>query len=146
MIQRETWDNSPELRSAVKDRLCSWGWHYFGGLPNLSYPVQVNFLPRQGGGPAKPSAALIYGPDDADEVEYVLTSCARASLQAMRNAVLLRVEHVTAHLPQEVKAKRLRMSRTTYQRRRDDAEYWAAVVLDEFRAAAQARRKAGSHG
>lgn len=36
--RRAMWDNSPELREAVRDDLYEWGGAQRGGMPDLGYP------------------------------------------------------------------------------------------------------------
>lgn len=132
MLSKDEWDNAPELRRQVQERLINWGWHFYGGRPNLGYADHTNFATPPDKKPSRPPKYL--GLEDAEEVEFIISSAAQASLSNMRYAIILKTEHVLAHLPQESKAKIRGMSRSTYQRRCNEAEWWfyrAALVFAE---------------
>lgn len=136
-VSKETWDNSPELREGVRERLINWGWHFFGGRPNLGYADHTNFATPPDKRPSRPPKYL--GLEDAEEVEYIISSASQASLSNMRYAIILKTEHVMAHLPQEVKARIRGMSRSTYQRRISEAEWWFYCLALVFREPAAAK-------
>lgn len=132
VMTKQQWDNATETQRQIRRRLINWGWHFFGGRPNLGYADHVNFALPPDKRPPRPAEYISL--EDAEEVEYIISSAAQASLRNMRYAIILRTEHVLCHLPQEVKAKIRGMPRSTYQRRRDEAEYWfyiAAARLGE---------------
>jgi hypothetical protein len=141
-ISKDAWDNSPELQASVRRRLINWGWHFFGGMPNLGYADHANFATPPDKRPSRPAEYL--GLEDAEEVEYIISTAAQASLSGMRNSIILKTEHVMAHLPQEVKAKIRGMSRSTYQRRRDEAEWWFYRLAQAF--AERAREHVRANG
>ena len=122
MLNRDQWDNSPEAQRAIKRRLINWGWHYRGGGDNLGYPDHQPFTTPPHRQTARPPEYI--GQDDADAVELLITSAAQASLVAMRNAMVLRAEYILGHLTQESRAKSRGMTRSTFQRRVADADFW----------------------
>ena len=122
MLDREQWDNAEEARQAVKRRLINWGWHYRGGMVNLGYPDHQPFTTPPARVQARPPEYI--GQDDADRVEYLITTGAQASLVGLRNLIILKTEYVTGHLTQESRAKSRGLSRSTYQRRVADADFW----------------------
>ena len=122
MLTKEQWDNSPELRGAIADRLFDWGWHSFGGGPDHGFPTHSTFTT-----PPSPNYSRYqptHGPDDAQEVDYIISSAAQASLLGLRNAEVLRIEFVRRDLTKKQRARRLGYSRRTYQRRLDGAMFW----------------------
>lgn len=136
MEDRETWENSKELRQSVEQRLRDWGWHMFGGEPDLDYPNHANFAD-----PPKPDHQRYHpehGPDDAWSVHHVLSSLAQSSLKNLRNAEVLRMQFVRRDLTQRDKARRLGYkSRRTYSRRVNDAMFWFWRQMAEFEDAGQ---------
>ncbi len=122
MLNREQWDNADETRQAVKRRLINWGWHYRGGGDNLGYPDHQPFTTPPARVQSRPPEYI--GQDDADRVEYLITTGAQASLVGLRNLIILKTEYVTGHLTQESRAKSRGLSRSTYQRRVADADFW----------------------
>ena len=122
MLDREQWDNADETRRAVKRRLINWGWHYRGGGVNLGYPDHQPFTTPPARVQARPPEYI--GQDDADRVEYLITSGAQASLVGLRNLIILKTEYVTGYLTQESRAKSRGLSVRTYLRRVADADFW----------------------
>jgi predicted DNA-binding protein (UPF0251 family) len=130
MLNKEQWDNSRELRHSVEQRLRDWGWHQFGGEPDLGYPNHSPFTD-----PPRPDYQHYHpehGPDDADVVARVITSCAQASLEGLRNSEVLRMQFIRRDLTQKQRAARLGYSRRTYQRRLDAAMFWFYRISDQF--------------
>lgn len=129
---REIWENNKELRDSVEQRLRDWGWHMFGGEPDLGYPNHSNFTT-----PPKPDHARYqpeHGVDDARAVEDIITSTAQASLHAKSNQIVLRLQYARRDLDQTEKARRIGASRRTFRRRLDEARFWfwrQAQMFDE---------------
>jgi len=116
----------------VEQRLRDWGWHHFGGEPDLGYPdhAPTSNPPRREYAYYQPEHDV----DDASAVEYIITSAAQASLAGMRNLVVLRLEYVRRDLSQAMRAKKLGLSRRTYRRRLDEAQEWfwrASLIFDD---------------
>jgi hypothetical protein len=137
MDLREKWDNSPELRDGVHRLLVNWAWHYRGAVANLGYPNHQPFTTPPSRTAARPPEYL--GHNEAERVERVLREASQEhpedeprrlqdlarSLRPSAYRVLIRLEYVLcSDMPAQVKAAKLSVSRRTYKRRLDDAQFW----------------------
>lgn len=136
-MKNPSWYDNDELRATVKDLLINWAWHYSGGMDQLGYPDHEPFTTppvRE-----KPRPPRYLGPQEADRVEEVFRRAAErwpedepGSLEALARSIrpgafrlYLRLEFVIfAGQAEHTKAKALKMSRSTYRRRIEDAMFW----------------------
>ena len=123
--KRALWENSPELRESVRADLTEWGKAQKGGFPDLGYPREQPFSIT----PSK--APPSHDPDKVDAISDTLTMWTLIQREVpdiekranMLRLLLILKTHFVSDAPAESKAKRFKVSRSSFWRLVDESMF-----------------------